>query len=132
MKNDSSSQARSAVMIASPHFRTELTGSFRATCWRERKHSLGKSAERVRNLGRMERDDIQREEALAVGVGDELGGTNRFENDSTCGIGLRAGEIDENQTVTNGISERERNSFQTYLQSGHVTIETLIKAKRAS
>lgn len=113
MKNDSSSQARSAVMIASPHFRTELTGSFRATCWRERKHSLGKSAERVRNLGRMERDDIQREEALAVGVGDELGRTNRFENDSACCVGLRAGEIDEHQTVTNGISERERNSFQS-------------------
>ena len=99
-------------MIASPHFRTELTGSFSATCWRERKHSLGKSAERVRNLGRTERDDIQREKALAVCVGDELGRTNRFENDSACCIGLRTGEIDENQTITNGISERERNSFQ--------------------
>ena len=119
-------------MIASPHFRTELTGSFSATCWRERKHSLGKSAERVRNLGRMERDDIQREKALAVCVDDELGRTDRFENDSACCIGLRTGEIDENQTITNGISERERNSFQTDLQSGHITIETLIKAKRAS
>lgn len=80
----------------------------------------------------MERDDIQREKALAVCVSDELGRTDRFENDSACCIGLRTGEIDENQTITNGISERERNSFQTDLQSGHITIETLIKAKRAS
>lgn len=58
----------------------------------------------------MERDDIQREKALAVGVGDELGRANRFENDSARCTGLSAGEIDENQTITNGISERERNS----------------------
>lgn len=83
-------------MIASPHFRTELTGSFRATSWRERKHSLGKSAERVKNLGSIQRDDIQREEALAVRVGDELGRTNGFENDGSCCIGLGTGEIDEN------------------------------------
>ena len=76
------------------------------TYWRERKQSLVKVAERVRSLGRKGRDDILGEKPFAVGVSDELGRADRLEDHCARRVGAGVREIDQTQTLPNGISAR--------------------------